>query len=88
MKIEKFVGDNLSHFHMSHCLACLVVEFNYKSPFNTGGNDKNDHFRYIVGVHVRLIEISFKVKKGNKFGDFGYCPLHSGCLLNKIHDLQ
>ena len=36
VKIEKFVGDNLSHFRMSHCLACLVVEFNYKSPFNTG----------------------------------------------------
>ena len=25
---------------------------------------------------VRLIKVSFKVNKGNKFWDFGYCPLN------------
>ena len=25
------------------------------------------------------IKVSFKVNKGNKFGDFGYCPLNRGC---------
>ena len=34
LKIEKFVGGNLSHFR---CLACWVVEFNYyKCAFNAG----------------------------------------------------
>ena len=37
-------------------------------------------FRYFSGV--RLIKVSFKVNKGNKFGDFGYCPLNRGCPLN------
>ena len=52
------------------------------------GNNRNDHFRYFLGVRVRLIEgvrlikVSFKVNKGNKFGDFGYCPLNRGCPLN------
>ena len=31
---------------------------------------------------VRLIKVSFKVNKGNKFWDFGYCPLNGGCPLN------
>ena len=31
---------------------------------------------------VCLIKVSFKVNKGNKFWDFGYCPLNKGCLLN------
>ena len=31
---------------------------------------------------VRLIKVSFKVNEGNKFGDFGYCPLNRGCPLN------
>ena len=31
---------------------------------------------------VRLIKVSFKVNKGNKFGDFGYCSLNRGCPLN------
>ena len=34
VKIEKFVGGNLSYFRR---LACWAVEFNYKCPFNTGG---------------------------------------------------
>ena len=29
-----------------------------------------------------LIKVSFKVNKGNKFGDFGYCPLNRGCPLD------
>ena len=33
VKLEKFVGGSLSHFW---CLACQVVEFDYKSLFNTG----------------------------------------------------
>ena len=37
-------------------------------------------FRYFSGV--RLIKVSFKVNKGNKFGDFGDCPLNRGCPLN------
>ena len=41
------------------------------------GNNKNDHFRYPLGVHVRLIKVSYKVNKGNKFGEFGYCPLNT-----------
>ena len=39
-------------------------------------------FRYFSGV--RLIKVSFKVNKGNKFGDFGYCPLNRGCPLNTV----
>ena len=31
---------------------------------------------------VRLIKVSFKVNEGNKFWDFGYCPLNRGCPLN------
>ena len=48
------------------------------------GNNRNDHFRYFLGVHVRLTKVSFKVNKGNKFGDFGYCPLNRGCPLNTV----
>ena len=46
------------------------------------GNNRNDYSRYFLGVRVRLITVSFKVNKGNKFGDFGYCPLNRGCPLN------
>ena len=46
------------------------------------GNNRNYHFRYFLGVRVRLIKISFKVNKGKNFGDFGYCPLNIGCPLN------
>ena len=60
-----------------------MVEFNYKSVRLTQvGNNRNDHFRYFLGVGVRLIKVSFKVNKRNKFGDFGYCPLNRGCPLN------
>ena len=44
------------------------------------GNNRNDRFRYFLGV--RLIKVSFRVNKGNKFGDFGFCPLDRGCPLN------
>ena len=50
VNIENFVGGNISHFR---CLACWVVVFDYKV-----GNSRNDHFRYFLGVRVRLIEMS------------------------------
>ena len=40
------------------------------------GNNRNYHFRYFLGVRVRLIKVSFKVNKGNRFWDFDYCPLN------------
>ena len=46
------------------------------------GNNRNDHFRYFLGVRVRLIEVSFKANKGNKSWDFGYCPLNRGFSLD------
>ena len=48
------------------------------------GNNRNDRFRYFLGVRVRLIKVSFKENKGNKFGDFGYCPLNGGCPLHRL----
>ena len=55
------------------------------------GNYRDDYFRYFLGVRVglynrgvRLIKVSFKENKGNKFGDFGYCPLNRGCPLNTV----
>ena len=50
------------------------------------GNNRNDHFRYSRPLNrgVLLIKVSFKVNKGNKFGDFGYCPLNRGCPLNTV----
>ena len=37
-----------------------------------------------LNIGVRLIKVSFKINKGNKFGDFGYCPLNRGCPLNTV----
>ena len=56
------------------------------------GNNRNDHFRYFVGVRVRLIgvcliKVSFKANKGNKFWDFVYCLLNRGCPLNMVSAL-
>ena len=81
------MGGSLSHFW---CLACWVVEFNYKCPFNIGWQRLKWPFQVLFrcwrplnrGVH--LIKVSFKVTKGNKFGDFGYCLLNRGCLLNTV----
>ena len=36
----------------------------------------------VVNGGVRLIQVSFKVNKGNKLGGFGYCPLNTWCPLN------
>ena len=70
------MGGNLSH---SRCLACCVVEFNITSVrLIQVCNNRNDHFRYFLVVRVRLIKVSFKVNKGNKFEDF------QGCALRKI----
>ena len=51
------------------------------------GNNRNDHFVLFgcprpLNRGVELIKVSFEEKKGNKFGDFGYCPLDRGCPLN------
>ena len=48
------------------------------------GNNRNDHFRYFSGVHIRLIKVSFAVNKGNKFGDLGYCLLIEGVPLIQV----
>ena len=79
------IRRNLLHFR---CLACWVVEFNYKCPFNTGWQQQKWPFQVLfrcprpLNRGVPLIKVSFKVNKGNKFGDFSYCPLNRGCLLN------
>ena len=59
-----------------------MVAFDYKCPFLQVGYNRNDHFRYFLGVRVRLKKVSFKANEGNKFWDFCYCPLKRGCLLN------
>ena len=51
------------------------------------GNNRNDYFRYFLGVHVRLIEVSInkgfiKVNTGNIFGDSSDRPRYGGCPLN------
>ena len=76
------MGGSLSHFW---CLVCWVDRNLITSVrLIQVGNNRNDHFRYFLGVRVRLIRVSFKVNKGNKFGDFGYCPLNRGCPLNTV----
>ena len=35
-----------------------------------------------LNTGVRLIKVSCKGNKGNKLGDFSYCPLNRGCPLN------
>ena len=49
-------------------------------------NNRNDHFRYFLGVRVRLKKTPFQVNKGNKFGDFAYCPLNTGFTVLKMAD--
>ena len=51
------------------------------------GNNRNDYFRYFLGVRVRLIEgvrlikVSFKVNKGNKSGTSATLRLIEGVRL-------
>ena len=67
-----------------------MVEFIYKRPFNTGWQQQKWPFQELfrrprpLNRGVRLIKVSFKVNKGNKFGDFGYCPLNRGCPLHTV----
>ena len=50
VKIEKFVGGNLSYFR------CHVGWWNLITSVRLiqVGNNKNDHFRYFLGVHICL----------------------------------
>ena len=54
------------------------------------GNNRNRPFQVLfrcprsLNRGVRLIKVSLKANKGNKFWDFGYCPLNRGCLLNTV----
>ena len=77
------MGGSLSHFRCVHVgwwyliTSVLLIQV---------GNNRNDHFRFFLGVRVlnrgvRLIKVSFKVNKRNKFGDVGFCPLNRGCPL-------
>ena len=45
VKIEKFVGGNLSNFWY---LACWVVEFNYKCLFNTGWQSSENQINSFI----------------------------------------
>ena len=82
-----FVGGNLSHFW---CLASWVVEFNHKCPFNTPvatiemtiSGTFTCRCLSMLNGGFRLMKVSFKVNKENKFGDFGYYLLIRGCPLN------
>ena len=49
------MGGNLSHFR---CLACWVWNLITSVRLIQVGNNRNDHFRYFLGVRVRLIEVS------------------------------
>ena len=48
------------------------------------GNNRNDDFRYFLGVCVRLpvIKVLFKANKGSRFWVYGYRRLNRGCPLN------
>ena len=84
VKIETFVGGNSRQSSHFRCLPCWVVAFDY----NTRCQQQKCPFQVLFrcprplnrGVH--LIKVSFKANKGNKFWDFGYCPLNRGCPLN------
>ena len=73
------IRGNLAHFW---CLAPVGWWSLISSVRIQLGNNRNDHFKYFLGVCVRLIKVWFQVSKGNKFWTFGYCPLNRGCLLN------
>ena len=71
---------NLSHFR---CLDVGLWNLITSVRLIQVGNNRNT-FRCPRPLNrgVRLIKVSFKVNKGNKFWDFGYCPLNRGCPLN------
>ena len=46
------------------------------------GNNRNDYFRYFLGV--RLIKVSLKVNKGNKFWDSAAVRLIEGVRLIQV----
>ena len=48
------------------------------------GNNRNDHFRYFLGVCVRLIKGSFKVNKGNNLGTSATVCLIEGVRLIQV----
>ena len=77
------IRGNLSQFL---CLACWVVEFDYKCPFMLVTIEMTISRTFWcprpLNRGVRLIKVSFKVSKGNKFWDFVNCPLNRGCPLN------
>ena len=74
VKIEKFVGGNSRQSSHFRCLACWVgpfqVLFRCPRPLNRG---------------VRLIKVSFKANTGNKFWDFGCCPLNTVSAYYRFH---
>ena len=92
VKIEKFFGWQFEAiFHISG--VWHVGWWNSVSSVRLipVGNNRNDHFRYILfrcrrplNTGVRLIKVSFTENEGNKFGDFGYCPLNRGCPVNTV----
>ena len=65
-----------------------MVEINRSVRLIQIGNNRNDFLQVLFRCPrpltrgVRLIKVSFKVNKGNKFWDFGYCPLNRRCPLN------
>ena len=56
------VGGNSRQSVAFPVTSMLQVLFRCPRPLNRG---------------VLLIKVSFKVNKGNKFWDFGYCPLYT-----------
>ena len=85
VKIEKFFGWQFEAiFHISSVWHVGWWNSVTSVRLIQVGNNRNDHFRYFLGVHVRLIKVSFTENKGNKFGDFSYCPLNRGCPLNTV----
>ena len=79
VKIEKVVGGNS---RKSFAFPVSVWHVGWWNLITSGlrliqvDNNRNYHFRYFLGVRVRLIKVSFKVNKGNRFWDFDYCPLN------------
>jgi len=81
-----------SHGPVLRMLICLILCFscmvNYGKVLCSSANEPQQNSnasskeKYTINRGVRLIKVSFKVNKGNKFGDFGYCPLNRGCPLN------